>query len=603
MTEQLTKMLPNKRKENLVESFKKSIESTIKAISDKKKINIKFGNKEKKNLNNISLSSVEYNKKFVNKDIIRGEGDTASLIEKYHSQNIHKKFLPGNKMRESIFNELECLRCEIIGSEKMLGVKNNIDFLEKTIVREAVKAKEKLSEDITFKLVVKKKINNHKIDNNLKKNCDPILEKVLKVIENKNINFKSIINSQKDFSKLSLDLINLVYDKNEDSNNEKDDSNDKNNNEDDKNTGEDKNQENQDFEEIKEDLLQTPIEQESDEKIDLDKNNIKEEDDNNNAKEISNKLNPDIENSDAFTYKIYTNRYDSIAPAERLCNLDEINKLRVQLDKQTEKLDNTINILANKFQRKLLSRQKRWWEFDMEEGILDSGKLSRIIISPESSLSYKKEAEIDFKDTVVSLLIDNSGSMRGRPITIAAISTDIISKTLERCGVKVEVLGFTTNSWKGGRARDLWIKENKSANPGRLNELLHIIYKSADTPIRRSKKNFGIMLKEGLLKENIDGEALDWAFKRINIRSEKRKVLMVISDGAPVDDSTLSANTTSYLDLHLKEKIKFIEKKSNVELLAIGIGHDVTRYYNKAVTILDVDDLAEVMSKQLIELF
>ena len=289
--------------------------------------------------------------------------------------------------------------------------------------------------------------------------------------------------------------------------------------------------------------------------------------------------------------------------AENLCDAEETQKLRKQLDIQTKKLDSTITVLANKLQRKLLSKQTRWWEFDLEEGVLDSGKLSRVIISPDNSLSYKKEKDTEFKDTVVSLLIDNSGSMRGRPITIAAISTDILAKTLERCGIKVEVLGFTTKTWKGGRTRDHWIRENKPENPGRLNELLHIVYKNADSAVRRSKKNFGIMLKEGLLKENIDGEALDWAYKRLSVRPEKRKILMVISDGAPVDDSTLSSNKSTYLDSHLKNVIKFIEKKTPIELLAIGIGHDVTRYYSKAVTILDADDLGNVMSKQLIDLF
>ena len=315
----------------------------------------------------------------------------------------------------------------------------------------------------------------------------------------------------------------------------------------------------------------------------------------------SNNFKADIDTH--FKYSIYTKKFDSITTADKLCDAEEASKLRKQLDKQTEKLDSTITILANKLQRKLLSKQNRWWEFDLEEGILDSGKLARIITTPESSLSYKKEKDTEFKDTVVSLLIDNSGSMRGRPITIAAISTDILARTLERCGIKVEVLGFTTRTWKGGKARDAWIKENKPKLPGRLNELLHIIYKNADVPVRRTKKNFGIMLKEGLLKENIDGEALDWAYKRLNARSEKRKILMVISDGAPVDDSTLSSNKSNYLDNHLKYTIKSIEKRGTVELLAIGIGHDVTRYYAKAVTILDVDNLGSVMSKQLINLF
>ena len=597
-------MLENKNRNVLIESFKKSIESTVKAISNKRNVTVEFGNQKDLKLNKIQLSQIEYEKKLSNKEIIRGEGDSASLIEKYHDPNLHNELAPSNQLYKKIFNELEFLRCEVIGSEKMLGVKKNIDYLEKVYLKNTLVNKEKVSIEKTFKIAIKKSINNQNIEKKVTENCDPILDKLLKVLNIKNVNFKNIINRQKDFSRLSLDLINFVYEKEENKKNFDEETELSKEEEKEKENQNDINKDNNDKENIQQDLHHEHLEQEIDETIDAERGAIKqEEDDNNSYEEMSNKYNPNEDNSNVFLYKILSTKYDSITPAEKICDIDEINKLRLQLDKQTEKLDNTINILANKFQRKLLARQKRWWEFDMEEGILDSGKLSRIIISPENSLSYKKEAEIDFKDTVVTLLIDNSGSMRGRPITIAAISTDIITRTLERCGVKVEVLGFTTNSWKGGRIRDFWIKENKPENPGRLNELLHIIYKGADTPIRRSKKNFGIMLKEGLLKENIDGEALDWAFKRLSVRNEKRKILMVISDGAPVDDSTLSANTSNYLDLHLKERIRHIEKKSDVELLAIGIGHDVTRYYNKAVTILDVDDLAEVMSKQLIDLF
>ncbi len=595
-------MYPSKKKD-VVESFKKSIESTVKAISNKKNIRVEFGEKEKVQVEEVYLPSVEYKKDLVNKTVIRGESDSASLIKKYHNPSLHNKFLPLSKECLEIFNELEYLRCEIKGSNIMLGVKKNIEDLDESIIQEIIKKNQKLSVSKTFKLVVRKNINNQKIENKIRKNCDSIAEKIVNILLEEKINFNKHLNDQESFSKLSLNLINGVYKNYEDNKNIKDeDDNNKEDKNQDENQDDAKNNE-EDEQSMIENLLSSPIMKDIDQKVAIEKESVNDEENNEDSNSTSSEFNINAKNKGSFLYKIFTHKYDIIIPAEKLCNTDEINKLRLQLDKQTEKLDNTINILANKFQRKLLARQKRWWEFDMEEGILDSGKLSRIIVSPGSSLSYKKEAEIDFKDTVVSLLIDNSGSMRGRPITIAAMSTDIISKTLERCGVKVEVLGFTTNSWKGGRARDLWIKENKKEKPGRLNELLHIIYKSADNPIRRSKNNFGIMLKEGLLKENIDGEAIDWAFKRLNMRNEKRKILMVISDGAPVDDSTLSANSTNYLDTHLKERIRFIEKKSNVELLAIGIGHDVTRYYNKAVTILDVDDLAEVMSKQLIDLF
>ena len=278
-------------------------------------------------------------------------------------------------------------------------------------------------------------------------------------------------------------------------------------------------------------------------------------------------------------------------------------RLRQNLDQQLLQLKNFISKLANKLQRKLLAKQNRSWEFDLEEGILDTSKLTRVIIDPFNSLSFKKEKDIDFKDTLVTILIDNSGSMRGKPISVAAICADILSRTLERCSVKVEVLGFTTKHWKGGSSREKWMNSDKPVFPGRLNDLRHIIYKSADTPWRQAKKNMGLMLKEGLLKENIDGEALRWAYNKMNKRKEERKILMVISDGAPVDDSTLSSNSSDYLETNLKNVVKWIENNSNIELLAIGIGHDVTRYYERAVKITDVQDLGDVMINQLTDLF
>ena len=302
-------------------------------------------------------------------------------------------------------------------------------------------------------------------------------------------------------------------------------------------------------------------------------------------------------------YKIFTEEFDEIIKAEDLESIDELSRLRKNLDQQLLQLKNFISKLANKLQRKLLAKQNRSWDFDLEEGLLDTSKLPRIIMDPFNSLSFKKEKDIEFKDTLVTILIDNSGSMRGKPISVAAICADILSRTLERCMVKVEILGFTTKHWKGGSSREKWMKNEKPNLPGRLNDLRHIIYKSADTPWRQVKNNMGLMLKEGLLKENIDGEALRWAFNKMSRRKEDRKILMVISDGAPVDDSTLSTNTSDYLESNLKKTVKWIESKSSIELLAIGIGHDVTRYYNKAVKITDVQDLGDVMINQLTDLF
>ena len=304
-----------------------------------------------------------------------------------------------------------------------------------------------------------------------------------------------------------------------------------------------------------------------------------------------------------FDYKVYTNRFDETVEAAELCDMEELGRLRTYLDQQLVHLQGAVTKLANRLQRRLMAQQNRSWDFDQEEGLLDAARLARVIVNPAQSLSYKIERETDFRDTVVTLLIDNSGSMRGRPISIAAISADIMARTLERCGVKVEILGFTTRAWKGGQSRERWLSEGRPPNPGRLNDIRHIVYKKADEPWRRARKNLGLMMREGLLKENIDGEALLWAHNRLIARPEERRILMVISDGAPVDDSTLSVNSGTYLEKHLRQVIAWIENRSPVELIAIGIGHDVTRYYERAVTIMDAEQLGGTMVEQLASLF
>jgi cobaltochelatase CobT len=304
-----------------------------------------------------------------------------------------------------------------------------------------------------------------------------------------------------------------------------------------------------------------------------------------------------------FVYGAYTTEFDEIVEAPDLCDPDELSRLRQQLDQQLGHLQSVISRLANRLQRRLMAKQTRNWEFDLEEGMLDTARLTRVVTNPAHPLSFKMEEDTNFRDTVVTLLIDNSGSMRGRPISVAAMSADILARTLERCGVKVEILGFTTRAWKGGQSRESWLAAGKPTNPGRLNDLRHIIYKSADAPWRRARKNLGLMLREGLLKENIDGEALLWAHNRLLARTEQRRILMIISDGAPVDDSTLSVNAGNYLERHLRQIIEWIETVSPVELLAIGIGHDVTRYYRRAVTIVDAEQLGGTVMDQLAELF
>jgi cobaltochelatase CobT len=304
-----------------------------------------------------------------------------------------------------------------------------------------------------------------------------------------------------------------------------------------------------------------------------------------------------------FDYRVYTTRFDEVVEATELCDEEELGRLRSYLDQQLTHLQGAVTKLANRLQRRLMAQQSRSWDFDQEEGLLDAARLARVVINPAHSLSYKIERDTDFRDTVVTLLIDNSGSMRGRPISIAAISADILARTLERCGVKVEILGFTTRAWKGGQAREKWLSDGRPPYPGRLNDLRHIVYKRADEPWRRARKNLGLMMREGLLKENIDGEALLWAHNRLIGRAEERKILMVISDGAPVDDSTLSVNSGTYLERHLRQVIGWIEARSSVELIAVGIGHDVTRYYERAVTIMDAEQLGGTMIEQLAALF
>jgi cobaltochelatase CobT len=306
---------------------------------------------------------------------------------------------------------------------------------------------------------------------------------------------------------------------------------------------------------------------------------------------------------DSFDYEVYTEKFDEIIAAPELCDDEELTRLRAYLDAQLKGLQGVVTRLANRLQRRLMAQQNRSWDFDQEEGLLDAARLARVVVSPGQSLSYKVERDVEFKDTVVTLLIDNSGSMRGRPISIAAISADVLARTLERCGVKVEILGFTTRAWKGGQSRESWLAGGKPQHPGRLNDLRHIVYKKADEPWRRARKNLGLMMREGLLKENIDGEALLWAHSRLLARPEDRRIMMVISDGAPVDDSTLSVNSAGYLEAHLRRVIGWIESQSPVQLVAIGIGHDVTRYYRRAVTIMDAEQLGGTMIEQLAGLF
>ena len=587
--------------ELLKERFKSAISSAVKAISENFDLEIKFDNTNTSKKNSLNLPDVANLKNLQDFTNLRAFADSEALKIKYNNTNIYNKNEPRGSMARALYAIAEKIRYERIGSNKLKGVKNNIiqSYENKFKNRKEDETKGDADVPVTeaFELYLRShffKIKQNKATkktlNYWKKLFDKNLNPKLKKLED-------YIEDQNAYAQLVTELIdNLEFEdseskeKQEEQKNEKENSSSSEKNEEDTNLSqkEEETGENSDLN-ISNDSLESFDDKE-------DENQISE-------KEVSIEQSYIKKNISKEKYKIYTSNYDEVKKAEELEKEEEITRLRKNLDQQLINLQNLVAKLANKLQRQLLAKQSRSWEFDLEEGILDASKLSRVIIDPFRSLSYKAEKETEFKDTVVTILIDNSGSMRGRPISVAAICADILSRTLERCSVKVEILGFTTKNWKGGKSRELWNAENKPKNPGRLNDLRHIIYKAADKPWRQSRKNLGLMLKEGLLKENIDGEALLWAFKRIAVRKEERKILMVISDGAPVDDSTLSVNSGDYLEKHLKQTVKWIEENSNVEILAVGIGHDVTRYYKKAIKIADVQELGDVMINQLTKLF
>ena len=587
--------------ELLKERFKSAISSAVKAISENFDLQIKFGSSIDAKKNSLNLPEVANLKKLQDFTNLRAFADSEALKIKYTNEKIYLENQPSGAMAKSLYAIAEKIRYEKIGSNKLKGVKNNLVQCYENKFKNKKIDEIKTEGDVLITEAFELYLRNHffKIkQNNITKKVlsywkdlfDKNLGKKLKQLDNN-------ILDQNEFSRLIAGIIeNLEFEdskekeekeskqENPPTSDKDSESNNSPQNEKDQTSESDLNILDSDFEALNQD----------------DNPNQKE------GKEVAgdpNLLQRNKKNLLREKYKIFTNEFDEVKNAEDLENENEIIRLRKNLDQQLTNLQNLITKLANKLQRQLLAKQNRSWEFDLEEGMLDAPKLSRVIVDPFHSLAYKIEKETKFKDTVVTLLIDNSGSMRGRPISVAAICADILSRTLERCSVKVEILGFTTKNWKGGKSREKWNQENKQANPGRLNDLRHIVYKSADKPWRQAKKNLGLMLKEGLLKENIDGEALLWAFKRLSIRKEERKILMVISDGAPVDDSTLSVNSGDYLEKHLKQTVKWIEENSNIEILAVGIGHDVTRYYKKAIKIADVQELGDVMINQLTKLF
>ena len=586
---------------NLKEKFKIALTSTARVISEDLILDRKSSKNQKiKDLDEIEINDLSNPGDFTK---LRAETDSAALKKKFSDVNIYKKNLPLNNASKSLYKIAEKTRYELLGGKMLKGIEKNLNENYSLMINGKRKDQLKSKEDVplaeAFEIYMLK--NFHQIQLNSiatkmldfwKKDFEKSVDKHKKFLQ-ENLENQNNYNSR--FSMIFDEMEIFQTEENEEKKEENQDQGKDDHSKDDHDKESGDNRDENDDQKAQASL---DTDYKSDE-FSLDDQLSENDSDEQKSEQIIQKQ----INQNNIDYKIFTTEYDEIIKADKLENADEANKLRKTLDQQLIGFQDIIKKLANKLHRQLLAKQNRSWEFDLEEGLLDSSKLTRIIMDPYNSLSFKKEKDLEFKDTVVTLLIDNSGSMRGRPITIAAICADILSRTLERCSVKVEVLGFTTKNWKGGQSRENWNKNGKPKIPGRLNDLRHIIYKSAGTPWRQSKNNLGLMLKEGLLKENIDGEAISWAFNRLKKRKEERKILMVISDGAPVDDSTLSVNSGDFLEKHLKRMVSHIETQTDIEILAIGIGHDVSRYYNKAIKITDVNELGDVMISQLSNMF
>jgi cobaltochelatase CobT len=577
-----------------LEKFKTAIHSTAKAIA---RSNLQEKKEKFEKISKPKILSPENQEEILEARVL---SDSDALKIKYSDEYILNKNQPSGSISRSLYQVAEKIRYEKIGSDQFKGIKNNLNqFYQKKISDSNVHSQNFIAD--AFEAYLRGKVMGFKVPANKKDDFKRWNEIFDNKVSDKIFSLTKSLDDQKAYGQKINSIIHdlEIQDQNSNPQNvENDNEDDSNNDNQDNEQQQLQEQENQQSQKPEFDMESLVPEIDFDPSLNDQEIALEDSDD----EDVKTTRAQKQSTNDPNKYKIFTNQYDKILEANELITDEEISKLRNNLDLQLSSLQSFISRLANKLQRKLLAKQNRSWNFDLEEGLLDASKLPRVIMDPFNSLSYKKEKDIDFKDTIVTLLIDNSGSMRGRPITIAAICADILSRTLERCSVKVEILGFTTQNWKGGKSRELWMK-HKRENPGRLNDLCHIIYKSADTPWRRSKNNLGLMLKEGILKENIDGEAVLWAYNRLKKRKEERKIIMVISDGAPVDDSTLSVNSPSYLEQHLKKVVQWIENNSDIEINAIGIGHDVTNYYQKAVKIADVQELGDAMVDQLVDLF
>jgi cobaltochelatase CobT len=604
-------------KEDRAERFKDVLSTAMKSMALDVELAVTFGNDQPQLVGHkIKLPQVTGSASEQDVAITRGLADSFTLKRANHSEQVHGRYMPEGKNARAMFEAVEQARIEAIGARAMPGVALNLGvMLEDRYGRMVVNRPSSNRKDTPLEeavgLILREKLTGAPPPAPARIYVDLWRQWVEDKAGDKLLGLETALHDQQLFAKLSRDLI-AALDMADELGEDPDQSDENDEQEPSEDAGERsetpqaQDQESQqsaaeemedaegDTEASEMDAQQTQSEEAPD---DMDG---EQQDD---GEEPWRPQLPFSSLSNENFYKVYAHQFDEEINAEDLCDAEELTRLRAYLDKQLASLQGIVARLANKLQRRLMAQQNRSWDFDLEEGVLDAARLTRVITDPLHALSFKQEQDTKFRDTVVTLLLDNSGSMRGRPITVAATCADILARTLERCGVKVEILGFTTKAWKGGQAREKWLGEGKTANPGRLNDLRHIIYKAADEPWRRARKNLGLMMREGLLKENIDGEALIWAHNRLLGRQEQRRILMVISDGAPVDDSTLSVNSGNYLEKHLRQVINDIEARSPIELIAVGIGHDVTRYYKRAVTIIDAEELGGAMTEKLAELF
>ncbi|HEY3917362.1 MAG TPA: cobaltochelatase subunit CobT [Stellaceae bacterium] len=601
--------------ESPTESFKRATAATVRAIAERDDVTISYG-AEPAGAAGTRLRLPLPARELTDAEAgpVRGAADAMALKLRYHDATLHARRAPAGETARAIFEGVEQARVEALGTRRMAGVAANLGaMLEERYRRQGYEHMTERNEATlveAIRLLAREAMTTMPPPRSAKKVVDMWRPLIESRIARDLLELNKLIENQDSYATVMRQLLqDLDMDLGEAEEGEQAENSEGESENAEENEGESEGGEGKAS--GSEGSLEGGVPEQD-----------KEGDDEGGAEEVAGEMMPGTGdedpgrpgrpgilprrqglNDDPAVYRAFTAEFDEVVEADALCDIDELTRLRSLLDQQLAHLQSIISRLANRLQRRLLAKQARAWEFDLDEGILDSARLARVVTNPAYPLSYKREKETEFRDTVVTLLIDNSGSMRGRPITVAAMSADILARTLERCGVKVEILGFTTRAWKGGQSRERWIAAGKPGNPGRLNDLRHIIYKPADAPWRRARKSLGLMLREGILKENIDGEALIWAHNRLLARTEQRRILMVISDGAPVDDSTLSVNPGNYLERHLREVIAEIERNSPVKLVAIGIGHDVTRYYRRAVTIVDAEQLGGAMLDKLAELF